>query len=737
MAIVIMYSSMFFASTSIVFAATDGYKAIAVGKTHSLAIRDDGSLWAWGNNEYGKLGDGTKIERRSPVKIMDNVVSVAAGENHSLAVKTDGSLWAWGRNNYGQIGDGTNTERVLPIKIMDDVTSVAAGLYHSLAIKTDGSLWAWGRNNYGQIGDGAITTPTNGIPGENYNKSKPVEIMNHVAFVTAGPAHSLAIKTGGSLWTWGLTEYGAFVGDAESTKKTPTPVKVMDDAVSAAAGYYRNIIIKNDGTLWEIVIDRSNSNNKTLTSPKKIMDNAASVSAGNAHYFAIKEDGSLWAWGANSYGQLGDGTTSSKENPIKIMDNVASVSAGFGQSLAIKTDGVLWAWGNNENGKLGDGTTTRRFTPTIITGNPVLISSDDVRELYPDAFVGGAPSAKSVRIVIDGSRVVDVERIIENGRLLIPIRLVAECFGADVAYEQSRRAVTIKRAGTTIELIIGSNTALVNGKEQALDAVPIIKDDITRLPIRFIAETFSQKVEWDAENRFVWIFEDMDFAKGSNMKEWLLGTGAIMARVNEGAKADPYQIGMHTREKDYVNASRTVLRDFWGVSNREDLLAAIDNMASSGHSYQFDRDVALFKSLSLSAQNALLKNAKGPDAYMWPYVMELDKKWGKKSIRAWDWYRVATLCRWGYNAGYITIQEASKIFEPTAKNLRATFSSWDEATDNYLDGYAYWARIDVSKEPNEYANRKQMYENMKVEEKTEPRGLLFDPKVWSEPVKGV
>ena len=348
------------------------------------------------------------------------------------------------------------------------------------------------------------------------------------------------------------------------------------------------------------------------------------------------------------------------------------------------------------------------------------------------------PPADIIRVTLDGKTIsFDQPPIIENGRTLVPIRAVAESMGTDVDWDQAAKTVTLIRAGTTVKLIINSNIAQVNGENMTLDVAPTIINDRTLLPLRFIAETFSQNVEWNEQQRIVTITEDMSFAENSNLDKWLLGVGAIIAQANSGGGMDPYQIGMLMRTQKNVTTQRNLLKSSWGVENREDLLDAINSIANYGHSYDFDFDAALFKSLTSAEQKEVLKNAEGMDKYMWEFVMTLDKKWGEKSIRAWDWFRVGHLCRWGYISGYLTLEEAYKLFEPTAIKLRTTFSSWDEANDNYLDGYAYWGRIDVSKETNDYSRRIKIYENLKSKEKTDVRGLLFDPIVWTEPVKGV
>ena len=355
---------------------------MSASTSHTIATKNDGSLWAWGYNSYGQLGDGTTTNKTTPIKIMDNVVSTSASRYHSLAIKNDGSLWAWGRNSYGQLGDGTTTNKTTPVKIMDNVVSTSAGLYHSLAIKNDGSLWAWGYNNCGQLGDGTTT-----------NKTTPVKIMDNVVSTSAGLYHSLAIKNDGSLWAWGYNNCGQ-LGDGTTTNKT-TPVKIMDNVVSTSAGLYHSLAIKNDGSLWAWGLnangqlgDGTTTNKNT---PVKIMDNVVSTSTGYYHSLAIKNDGSLWAWGKNSDGQLGDGTTTNKNTPVKIMDGVISTSTGYYHSLAIKNDGSLWAWGDNYYGQLGVGDTKDRIVPTSVWTVSEPKEVDDVTlhniEIEEDKFI--------------------------------------------------------------------------------------------------------------------------------------------------------------------------------------------------------------------------------------------------------------------------------------------------------------------------------------------------------------
>ena len=284
---------------------------ISLGGWHSGVITEDGSLYMWGGNDDGQLGDGTKEDRSNPVKIMDHVRSVSLGGYHSGAITEDGSLYMWGFNYNGQLGDGTTEERSNPVKIMDHVRSVSLGYNHSGAITEDGSLYMWGCNYDGELGDGT----------KGGDRSKPVKIMDHVRSVSLGESHSGAITEDGSLYMWGSNSSGQL----------------------------------GDGTREE------------RSKPVKIMDHVRSVSLGRNHSGAITEDGSLYMWGSNNSGQLGDGTDSGKSKPVKIMDHVRSVSLGsLLHSGAITEDGSLYMWGDNRDGQLGDGTTTDRLTPVKI-----------------------------------------------------------------------------------------------------------------------------------------------------------------------------------------------------------------------------------------------------------------------------------------------------------------------------------------------------------------------------------
>ena len=345
----------------------DGLKVeqVSLGEHHSGAITEDGSLWMWGWNINGQLGDGTTEEKHTPVKVMENVKMISLGEYHSGAIKEDGSLWMWGYNVCGQLGDGTTEEKekLIPVKVMENVKSVGLGDFYSGAIKEDGSLWMWGYNGYGQLGDGT-----------NESKDIPVKIMENVNNVSFSDDHSGAIKEDGSLWMWGDNGYGQLGDGTNGTyaARKHSPVKVMENVKEISLGNAHSGAIKEDGSLWMWGANDKgqlgDGTNEDKNTPVKIMENVKNVNLGVSCSGAITEDGNLWMWGANDKGQLGDGTNEDKNTPVKFMENIKSVNLGAHDSGVIKEDGSLWMWGSNSFGALGNGTIVDSMYPINITG---------------------------------------------------------------------------------------------------------------------------------------------------------------------------------------------------------------------------------------------------------------------------------------------------------------------------------------------------------------------------------
>jgi alpha-tubulin suppressor-like RCC1 family protein len=302
------------------------WSSVSAGWYHSAGVKRDGTLWAWGYNGLGQLGDGTTTSRLSPVTVAGggtNWLMVNGGLSHTLAIKTDGTLWTWGCNGQGRLGDGTTTNRSSPGTVAGGGTTWCAasvGFNHSAGIKTDGTLWTWGGNNFGQLGDG--TTTSRSSPGTVAGGG------NNWCMVSVQCLHTVAIKTDGTLWTWGGNNAGQ-LGDGTLTSRS---------SPSTVAGA---------GTNW------------------------CAVNAGGNHTAAIKTDGTLWTWGFNLYGQLGDGSSTARSSPGTVAGggtNWKSLGVGVQHTSAIKTDGTLWSWGCNGSGRLGDNSTTNRSSPGTVIG---------------------------------------------------------------------------------------------------------------------------------------------------------------------------------------------------------------------------------------------------------------------------------------------------------------------------------------------------------------------------------
>jgi alpha-tubulin suppressor-like RCC1 family protein len=338
-------------------------RRLAAGSWHSHATDSAGTLWSWGYNGYGQLGDGSRLDRWTRGQVLTEVAQISTGGtwgfDHTLAVTTGNSLYSWGYNGTGELGTGDTADRWAPTWIMNGVTAVAAGDSHSLAVASGTGLYAWGYNGWGQLGDGTWT-----------NQSRPKLIMYNVADVAAGGHHSLSLMTDRTLYAWGYNYYGQLgIG---GTSSRATPAYVIDSVTAVAAGRYHTVALKTDGSLWAWGYNGYGQVGDGTTwdrdRPVRVLDGVVGMTAGVYHSLALKSDGSVWAWGYNSSGQLGDNTRTNRSAPVRVLDGVSAIAAGGYHSLARMNDGGLRAWGYNRYGQLGDGTTTQRLQPVQVSG---------------------------------------------------------------------------------------------------------------------------------------------------------------------------------------------------------------------------------------------------------------------------------------------------------------------------------------------------------------------------------
>lgn len=371
---------------------------LAAGFGHSLALKSDGTIWAWGLNDVGQFGDSTQAD--SPVPVDTNrrdtnhaatnqtgYIAIDSESDHAVAIRFDGTVWTWGANDCGQLGNGefgvcqaiTITEfenypvyvRDISGDYFDNVTAVAAGASHTAALKSDGTVWTWGNNLFGQLGDSTTD-----------DRSLPVQVnISTVTAISAGGNHTLALKSDGTVWAWGYNASGQ-IGDGTVTDKTVATWVLgeggfdnLTGIIDIAAGARHSVALKNDGTVWAWgdkdwgqVGDGTQGDGDPettvlgdyTTTPVQVsvLTGIKSIAAGDYFTLALRNDGTLYAWGRNDFGQLGINSTVDSPVPVAVdtstgLTGVTAISVGDGHALAMKTDGTVWTWGRNSDDQLG------------------------------------------------------------------------------------------------------------------------------------------------------------------------------------------------------------------------------------------------------------------------------------------------------------------------------------------------------------------------------------------------
>jgi alpha-tubulin suppressor-like RCC1 family protein len=360
--------------TSIRVACLLTWKQVAGGDGHSLGLTTDGRLYAWGDNSYGQLGDGTTTQRTRPTYVGSSYAFVAAGANHTLAIDTVGNLFAWGNNSDGQLGDKSSTQRLTPTWITAGVKAVAAGGAHSILVFTDGTLWACGYNLRGQIGQGVSTVGSNTLL-----KVGGIGSVETFAAVTAGYDFSVAITTGGVPYAFGDNSNGQLGNNTTTWPYSGAPLMVGGGFVltSAAAGFHHVIGITTGGTLvgWGYNVDGEVGASVSGASAQVPVAVAwapatpavTAVAAGRYFSMANKTvtDG-VACWGDNGSGQYGDMSVWPRTSPGVSSGQAKAIAAGKYHSLFIDANDYLTTAGYNATGQLGDGSTAMRTLRTVV-----------------------------------------------------------------------------------------------------------------------------------------------------------------------------------------------------------------------------------------------------------------------------------------------------------------------------------------------------------------------------------
>jgi alpha-tubulin suppressor-like RCC1 family protein len=342
---------------------------------------------AWGRNSSGQLGDGTGPGKSGPEKCappeqpscstvpvavsgVNGAIAVSGGGSFSLALLGNGTVEAWGEGEEGQLGNGTNETSDVPVAVsgLTGVTEVSAGGFHSLALLSNGTVMAWGSGGFGQLGN-----------GKTENSAVPVAVsgLSGVTAIAAGGLHSLALLSNGTVMAWGRGANGQLGNGKTENSAVPVEVSGLTGVTAVSAGELYSLALLSNGTVmaWGRGANGQLGNGKTENSAVPVavsgLSGVTGISGGNGEFaLALLGNGTVMAWGENSFGQLGDGTSTGPETcgtfppvpcsktPVAVsgLNEVSTVSAGAGHSLALISNGTVEEWGSNGNGQLGDGT---------------------------------------------------------------------------------------------------------------------------------------------------------------------------------------------------------------------------------------------------------------------------------------------------------------------------------------------------------------------------------------------
>jgi alpha-tubulin suppressor-like RCC1 family protein len=323
------------------------------------------------------------------------------GETHNMALKSDGTLWSWGYNFIGELGDGTTNDAATPVQVglgsnppLTNVTKLGGRTYFSLAVKSDGSIWGWSMNWNGQMGNGTITpTGPQVLNPVMVSNSQPGHVVNNPLQVSCGYTYGVALLTNGAVWVWGTGFHGELGAGTNTRSLIPIQVPGVSNITAISSGWKHTLALKSDGSVWAWGLnDHGELGDGTAVSRSNAVQvlnvsNIVMVSGGDYNSIALRSDGTVWKWGLNDVGELGPGTNDNLGSgvavdhmahpfPIPVMldrftnafNNVVKVSNRDYHNLALKADGSLWMWGANDQGQCGDGTTNDIFRPSPVVG---------------------------------------------------------------------------------------------------------------------------------------------------------------------------------------------------------------------------------------------------------------------------------------------------------------------------------------------------------------------------------
>lgn len=425
-----------------------GVAAIAAGEYAAYAVKQDGTVWAWGGSRgSGLLGNGSPVPVSSPVRMhIDEAQDVAAGSRHALILKRDGTVWATGSNEDGQLGIGKASAEVAlePVQVdgLTDIVAVAADGNESLALQRDGTVWQWGRTDRVHS-PSAVPTKVDGLPP--------------ILAVSAGAGSAMGLGNGGEVRVWG-TE----LTDTNPDKlRPPTQVSGLGEAVGIAASGQKAAALLKDGTVRTWRNTKAYPNAGQLLRPAEVRGavDVVQLAGGSGGLFSFrKADGTVWMW---------DGYWDQPEYAavrVSGVEAAVDLAGGGRHQYALLRDGTVMAWSVGPDGKPGD---PKRVEAAVLV------------------VIGGKAADLAVPPLVSG------------GVSYVPLRGVFEHMGATVQWVPARNAVVAGKGDTVVEMDLSEGKTTINGRPVAADLQPMTVNDVTMVPLRFIAEALGAKVTWD------------------------------------------------------------------------------------------------------------------------------------------------------------------------------------------------------------------------------------------------
>jgi hypothetical protein len=336
---------------------------VAAGDSHTLMIKEDGTLVAFGRNNYGQLGINNTIDQANPATVnLTGATAVDANANYSLVLKSDGTVWAFGQNESGQLGNGTTVNSKVPVQVqgLDHVVAISAGMRHAVAVKSDGTVWAWGYNGEGELGNGTKT-----------NSKVPVQVQNisDATYVDAGRLANFAIKVDGTAVGWGYNGSGILGNGTNVETLVPTPVKNLTNLKQVVSDGSVSYALTNDGTVYKWGLF---SYWQSYNVPRQEMSGVSKIFSRSTTFY-IMNDGTVYSEGGNNYCQRGDSWCDSDmpRDKMQYVTNAQSIAVGGTFTLVTAPNRVL-ATGSNTYGQFGDGTHTSQRVPHVVYGQQFL-----------------------------------------------------------------------------------------------------------------------------------------------------------------------------------------------------------------------------------------------------------------------------------------------------------------------------------------------------------------------------